>query len=96
MLTLIETKPEDALDVQQGRRRQRTSITDTKALTIAKDLAVSFKRTARAEEHDVNDVEADELESQNHLMYVDGWDFASEHALAREYVVSASDVISVV
>ena len=30
------------------------------------------------------------------LMRVEGWDFVSEHALAREYLTSAADVISVV
>ena len=36
------------------------------------------------------------LSQQAALMHVEGWDFVSEHALAREYVVSAADVISIV
>ena len=28
------------------------------------------------------------------LMHVEGWEFVSEHALAKEYVMTAGDVIS--
>ena len=38
----------------------------------------------------------EQLEKEAMQMHVDGWDFVSEHALAREYVMSAADVISMV
>ena len=38
----------------------------------------------------------EELEAQAFELHVEGWEYVSEHALAREYVMGAADVISIV
>jgi hypothetical protein len=52
-------------------------------------------RAQAAEKEDAGAAEA-ALEAQSVEMEVPDWEFVSEHALAREYVASAADVVSVV
>lgn len=85
----------------KGKRnsRNRVSVADAQSLVIAKSLATSQKKAQQAEEAsfkvDADDVSND-LAREAIEMHVEGWDFVSEHALAREYVISAADVISIV
>lgn len=91
LLPLLDTKGED--QSKRERRPRTVSVADGASLEIAKSLEVAQKRSAKA---DADEEGGDGLAEQALLMHVDGWDFVSEHALAREYVVSAADVISIV
>ena len=88
---------------QSFQRRQSTggAKSDAKALDIASELARS--------QHEYNLAEGDaagggsvsvqrreELEEKAFELHVEGWEYVSEHALAREYVLGAADVISIV
>ena len=80
MLALLEISGD-------GERRLRGSVAeDLKSKEIAQRLAASQKKAARNTTESLLMAEMD----------VEGWEYVSEHALAREYVVSAADVISIV
>ena len=83
------------------KRKSSTMGTDEASVAIARNLAMSQKKAALAEaamdgDDHVGDKETEQLRTQAVEMHVDGWEFCSEHALAREYVISAADVISIV
>ena len=66
---------------------------------MARDLAMSQEQAAAveaAQEDSDDEGRIDHLNQRAFEMHVDGWDFVSEQALAREYVMSAADVISII
>ena len=75
-----------------------------KTLQAAAALAESQKRVDRLEGEESHRGEAKSNEERRQsvvgdeqeamLMHVEGWEFVSEHALAKEYVMTAGDVIS--
>jgi len=41
-----------------------------------------------------NTKEEDQLAERELEMYVEGWDYSSSHALAREYIMGAQNIVS--
>jgi len=83
----------------QQERQSRADVADKLSSEIARALANSQKDSelaAAADEGDIVDNKrAEELAEKDNLMHVDEWEFVSEHALAREYVMSAAtDLVS--
>lgn len=81
------------------QRQSRAAVADKLSSEIARSLASSQKDSelaAAADDGDlVDDTRAEELAEKANLMHVDNWEFVSEHALAREYVMSAAtDLVS--
>ena len=94
---------------ERSQRRRASLLPNERTMKVAVELAASQKRADRLEgasggssgaegkangssEPRRTSIDMDEQEA--FMMHVDGWEFVSEHALAKEYVMTAGDVIS--
>ena len=103
MMRAFDTRKGSAAEKWPSAKRVLASgpaKSDARALDIASDLARS-QQLANLADGDVPSggislKQKEELEAQAFELHVEGWEYVSEHALAREYVMGAADVISIV
>lgn len=103
MLRLIEERQSGSVvgDAASKKKSRLSVDLDTVSMGIADDLAKSQKLADLADSDgaplsEKEQKQKDELEAEAFDNQVEGWQYVSEHALAREYVMGAADVISIV